>query len=142
MLIDANILLYAVDETARQHAAARDWLEEALNGSRRVGLPWQSLMAFVRIATHPRALASPLTAAEAWAFVEDWLAAPVTWIPQPGPGYRRVIRSLVCDLDLRGNLVSDAVLAALCVEHGLAVVSADSDFARFRDLVWINPVAP
>jgi toxin-antitoxin system PIN domain toxin len=140
MLVDANILLYAVDETCRQHAAARDWLETALNGSRRVGLPWQSLVAFVRIATHPRALAAPLTAAEAWAFVEDWLDAPVAWIPQPGPGYRTIIRHLVRDLDLRGNLVSDAVLAALCVEHGLAIVSADSDFARFRDVMWVNPV--
>lgn len=141
MLVDANILLYAVDETCRQHIAARDWLETALNGSRRVGLPWQSLTAFVRIATHPRALPSPLPATQAWAFVDDWLEAPVAWIPHPGPGYRAIISGLVCDLDLRGNLVSDAVLAALCIEHGLAVVSADSDFARFRELVWINPVA-
>lgn len=140
MLVDANILLYATDEAATHHSAARDWLETALNGPRRVGLPWQSLTAFVRIATHPRALNSPLSATAAWSFVDDWLDAPAAWTPQAGPGHREILRDLVCGLDLRGNLVSDAVLAALCVEHGLAVVSADSDFARFRDLTWINPV--
>jgi toxin-antitoxin system PIN domain toxin len=141
MLVDANILLYAVDETTPQHARARRWLEDALNGSRRVGLPWSSLIGFVRIATHPRALRAPLGAAEAWAHVEDWLDAPAAWVPQPGRGHRDILGRLVRDLDLRGNLVTDAVLAALCVEHGLRIVSADSDFARFRELTWVNPVA-
>jgi toxin-antitoxin system PIN domain toxin len=142
MLVDANILLYAVDETARQHLAARTWLENALNGSRRVGLPWQSLTAFVRIATHPRALDAPLSVAAAWQFVEDWLDAPAAWVPEPGRGHRELLGQLLHDLDLRGNLVSDAVLAAVCLEHGLAIVSADSDFARFPGLAWLNPVAP
>ncbi len=140
MLVDANILLYAVDTEAPQHPAAKSWLEEALNGPRRIGLPWQSLTAFVRIATHPRALARPLGAADAWGYVEDWLEAPVAWIPAAGPGHRKLLGQLIGDLDLRGNLVSDAVLAALCLEHGLTIVSADSDFARFRDLPWLNPV--
>lgn len=142
MLVDANILLYAVDEAAPQHAAAKGWLEEALNGSRRVGLPWQSLVAFVRIATHPRALTHPLPAADAWDYVEDWLAAPAAWIPQAGSGHRERLRQLVCELDLRGNLVGDAVLAALCIEHGLTIVSADSDFARFSAVRWLNPLQP
>lgn len=142
MLVDANVLLYAVDERSRAHRAARDWLEDALNGSRRVGLPWQSLLAFVRIVTHPRALASPLAPADAWSFVADWLDAPAAWVPQPGRGYRDILGELVCDLDLRGNWISDAALAALALEHGLAVVSADSDFARFRDLTWLNPLDP
>lgn len=142
MLVDANILLYAVDEQSLPHDAARRWLEAALNGSRRVGLPWQSLLAFVRIVTHPRALATPLTPADAWSFVADWLDAPAAWVPQPGRGYRETLRRLVCDLDLRGNLVSDAALAALALEHGLGVVSADSDFARFPGLTWLNPLAP
>jgi toxin-antitoxin system PIN domain toxin len=141
MLVDANILLYAVDETSPSHDRARRWLEDALNGARRVGLPWQSLTAFVRIATHPRALRAPLDASEAWAYVEDWLDAPAAWVPQPGRGHRDILGRLVRELDLRGNLVTDAVLAALCVEHGLIIVSADSDFARFRELTWMNPVA-
>lgn len=142
MLVDANILIYAVDERSRAHAAARTWLEDALNGSRRVGLPWQSLLAFVRIVTHPRALPSPLVPSEAWSFVDEWLDAPAAWVPQPGRGYRELLNRLVVDLDLRGNLVSDAALAAVALEHGLTVVSADSDFARFPGVRWHNPVAP
>lgn len=140
MIVDANILLYAVDETARPHTTARAWLEDALNGPRRVGLPWQSLTAFVRIVTNPRALAEPLAPADAWAFVEEWLAAPAAWVPCPGRGYGAILGRLVRDLDLRGNLVSDAALAALAIEHGLAVYSADSDFARFTEVPWVNPL--
>jgi uncharacterized protein len=140
MLVDANILLYAVDENSPQHDRARRWLEDALNGTRRVGLPWMSLTAFLRIATHPRALRDPLSAEDAWTYVDDWLDAPAAWVPQAGRSHRDILGRLVRDLDLRGNLVTDAALAALCVEHGLSIVSADSDFARFRELTWINPV--
>ncbi|WP_102143305.1 TA system VapC family ribonuclease toxin [Mycobacterium hubeiense] len=140
MLIDANVLLYAVDTDSPFHEPAHAWLESTLNGNRRVGIPWSSLTAFVRIATHPRALREPMTAHEAWSFVDDWLDAPTTWIPQPGRAHREVLGRLVRDLDLRANLVSDAVLAALCIEHGLVMVSADSDFARFTEISWLNPV--
>jgi len=139
-LVDANIMLYAVDETSTFHEASRGWLEAALNGNRRVGIPWSSATAFVRIATHPRALRSPLTPPEAWSYVEDWLDAPTTWIPAPGPGYRKILGRLIRELDLHGNLVSDAALAALCIEHGLTIISADSDFARFSEVHWVNPI--
>jgi hypothetical protein len=141
VLIDANILLYAVDEASPFHASAHDWIDETLNGSRRVGIPWLSLVAFVRIATHPRALLEPLTPAEAWQFVDEWLDAPAVWVPGPGRGHREILGRLIRDLDLRANLVSDAVLAALCIEHGLQMVSADSDFARFTEIGWLNPVS-
>ena len=141
MLIDANILLYGVDEDSPFHASAHDWIDETLNGSRRVGIPWLSLVAFVRIATHPRALREPLTPAEAWQFVDEWLDAPAVWVPVPGRGHREILGRLIRDLDLRANLVSDAVLAALCIEHGLQMVSADSDFARFTEISWLNPVS-
>ncbi len=141
MIVDANVLLYAVDETSVFHVKAKRWLEDALNGSRRVGLPWQSLVAFVRISTNPRAMAEPLSAAQAWALVDAWLDAPTAWIPLPTAGHRAIMKRLVTGLDLRGNLVSDAVLAALCIEHGVAMVSADSDFARFSEITWVNPVA-
>lgn len=141
MLVDANILLYSVDEESPFHRAAQDWVVEALNGPRRIGIPWMSLTAFVRIATNPRALAQPLTAVEAWEFIEEWLDAPATWVPAPGRGYRAILGRLLGDLDLRANLVSDAALAALCIEHGLQIVSADSDFARFDEITWFNPVA-
>ena len=141
MLVDANVLLYAIDEDSPNHQRAREWLETALNGSRRVGIPWASLIAFVRISTHARALREPLSPAEAWQFVEEWLDAPATWVPVPGRGYRDILGRLVRDLDLRGNLVSDAGLAAICIEHGLQMVSADSDFARFTEINWLNPVS-
>lgn len=140
MLVDANVLLYAVDEASPFHDAARSWLVDALNADRRVGLPWQSLSAFLRIVTSPRALERPLSPAEAWSHVEDWLDASPVWVPSPGPPHREILGRLVRELDLRANLVSDAILAALCIEHGLAIVSADSDFARFTGVEWINPV--
>ena len=140
MLVDANILLYAVDSDSPFHEPARAWLEETLNGGRRIGIPWMSITAFLRIATHPRASRQPLQPAEAWSFVEDWLAAPVAWNPLPGRAHAAILGRLLLDLDLRGNLVTDAALAALCIEHGLTMVSADSDFARFDEIAWLNPV--
>ena len=141
MLVDANLLLYAVDETSAHHARSKAWLAAQLNGPRRVALPWQSLGAFLRIATHPRAAERPLTASEAWAHVEEWLAPSVSWSPAPGERHAEILRDLVVGHDARGNLVPDAQLAALALEHGLTVCSADSDFARFGAVRWINPLA-
>jgi toxin-antitoxin system PIN domain toxin len=141
VLVDANILLYSIDEDSRFHAPARDWMLAALNGAQRVGIPWISLWAFVRIATNPRALARPLTPVEAWEYVEAWLDAPASWTPEPGRGHREILNELLVQRDLRAGLVTDAVLTALCIEHGLTIVSADSDFARFPQVPWINPVA-
>lgn len=140
MLLDANLLLYAVDKRAAHHAAAGAWLTEQLNGARRVGLPWQSLAAFLRISTHPRAYERPLPPATAWERVTDWLEAPVAWIPQSGPEHPRLLAELIAAYDVRGNLVPDAMLAALAIEHGLTLCSADTDFARFRELRWENPL--
>src|SRR5262249_44818560 len=122
-------------------AAARDWLTEQLNGTRRVGLPWVSLGAFLRISTHPRAWARPLSAAESWSLVEDWLAAPAAWTPSPERRHQSILGELVARHELTGNLIPDAMLAALAIEHGLTVCSADSDFARFDEIAWSNPVA-
>jgi len=140
MLLDANLLLYAVHKRAEQHDAAAGWLTEQLNGSSRVGLPWQSLAAFLRISTHPRAFERPLSPAIAWQRVADWLAAPVAWIPHPGPHYGRILGALITRHDLGGNLVPDAALAALAIDHGVILYSTDSDFARFGALNWKNPL--
>lgn len=140
MLLDANLLLYAAHRGAEQHTAAADWLTEQLNGPRRVALPWQSLAAFVRISTHPRAYERPLDGPTAWELVTDWLDAPVAWIPQPGPKYPHLLGELISAYDVRGNLVPDAMLAALAIEHGLTLYSADTDFARFREVRWENPL--
>lgn len=141
MLVDANILLFAADATSAHHQKAAAWLTEQLNGDRRVGLPWDSLAAFVRIATHPRAAAQPLTPAEAWEHIEAWLAVPVVWVPIPTDQHAGVFGNLITKYLLAGNLVPDAHLAALAIQHGLTVCSADTDFARFSEISWFNPVA-
>jgi toxin-antitoxin system PIN domain toxin len=114
--------------------------DRAAHGPRRVGLPWQTLVAFLRVATHPRAFERPLSPPTAWERVTDWLSAPVAWIPLPGHEHARIVGALVTTYDVRGNLVSDAFLAALAIEHGLTLYSADTDFARFRELHWLNPI--
>jgi uncharacterized protein len=141
MLVDANLLLYAVNEDDARSAVARDWLTEQLNGNRRVGLPWLSLGAFLRISTHPRAWVQPLSAATAWSLVDDWLSAPAAWVPNPGDRHPAILAELITRHELTGNLIPDAMLAALAIEHGLSVCSADSDFARFDEITWTNPVA-
>jgi hypothetical protein len=140
MLVDANILLFAVDETSRFHAAASRWLTDRLNGPRRVGIPWQSISAFLRISTHPRASERPLSPADSWRHVEDWLASDAAWVPVPTERHADLLGSLIAAYDLRGNLISDADLAALAIEHGLTVCSADTDFARFTEIQWENPL--
>jgi len=142
VLVDANILLFAVDRTSPFHPAAAHWLTEQLNGARRVGLPWHLLVAFLRISTHPRAAEHPLASAAAWRQVERWLAAEPAWTPLPTERHADVLGRLIAAYDLRGNLISDAHLAALAIEHGLTVCSADTDFARFTEIRWVNPVAP
>lgn len=141
MLVDANILLYATDERSPHHPAAKAWLEEALNGVRRVGIPWSSITAFLRIVTNPRALEAPLSPSDAWHIADGWLSATPVWVPEPGDGHRSILGRLIRDLDLRANLIPDAVLAALCIEYGVDIVSADSDFARFTEITWFNPLA-
>lgn len=140
MLIDANLLLYAVHKGAPQHKRAADWLTEQLNGPTRVGVPWQSLAAFLRISTHPRAFEQPLAPATAWERVTDWLSAPTAWVPRPGPEHARILGELITTYEIGGNLIPDAQLAALAIEHGVTLYSADTDFARFRELSWTNPI--
>ncbi|MGM0385095.1 MAG: TA system VapC family ribonuclease toxin [Actinomycetota bacterium] len=139
MIIDANVLLYAVDDTARHHRPALDFLTTHLNGDRRVGLPWQSLGAFLRISTHPRIMGAPLSASDATGIVEDWIGAPAAWVPEVTVSTWSILREILERDGITGNLVPDAQLAAIAVQHGVPVVSGDSDFARFRGVEWINP---
>ena len=141
MLIDANLLIYAVDATAPDHSKASSWLTGQLNGDRRVGLPWESLTAFLRITTHPRAAVRPLRPAEAWRFVRDWLDVDLVWIPAATDRHADVLAGLIDRYRISGNLVPDAHLAALALEHGLEICSADTDFARFTEVRWYNPMA-
>ena len=141
MLVDANILLFAVDEHSRFHPTARHWLEETLRGAERVALPWQSLGAFLRLSTNSRVYPRPLAPEVAWAQVSAWLALDTVWAPNPGPSYAEILGRLLLRYDVRANLVPDAQLSALALEHGLSVYSADTDFARFTEIEWVNPLA-
>lgn len=122
-----------------QHEASRDWLQERLGGKTKVGLPWQSLTAFLRVVTNPRLFAPPVRTGAAWHAVESWLASPVAWIPTPTDRHAAILAGLLSD-DVHDDLVPDAHLAALAIEHGLTLCSTDGDFARFAGLRWQNPL--
>lgn len=109
-------------------------------GDRRVGLPWPTIGAFVRIATHPRVTRNPLGGAAAWSLVERWLAAPPTWVPPATERTAAALGKLLAGTPVTGNLVPDAQLAALAIEHGLVVMTADTDFGRFPEVRWTNPL--
>jgi toxin-antitoxin system PIN domain toxin len=141
ILIDANILVYAHVRSLRQHDRARTWLDGELGGASRVGLPWPSLLGFLRLVTNPRVFQRPEAMADAWAQVSAWLDADVAWIPQPTERHRDVFASLLGAPGMQANLVPDAHLAALAIEHGLELCSTDGDFARFPALRWRDPLA-
>lgn len=140
ILLDANLLLYAKVVEYPQHQRAHAWLEARLNGPDRVGLPWPSLLAFLRIITHPRLFDTPLPMAQAWEQVQEWLGLPMVWMPAPTERHAYILGQLVQSSGAVANLVSDAHLAALAIEHGLILCSSDRDFARFTGLRWENPL--
>jgi len=141
ILVDANLLLYAANRAAPEHPRAVAWLDGQLNGTSRVGLPWPSLLAFVRLASNPVVLRRAVTPGEAWRQVEAWLACGPAWIPEPGPAHTELLGAFLRRPGTTSRLVPDAHLAALAVEHGLTLCSTDGDFARFPGLAWRNPLA-
>ena len=141
ILVDANILIYAVNADAVEHRQSKAWLEAQLGGHGRVGLPWPSILAFVRIATNPAAFRPPLTPPAAWRHVQEWFDSPVAWTPVPGENHGSVLGKLMDAPLMSSRLVSDAHLAALAIEHGLTLCSTDGDFAKFPGLKWENPLA-
>jgi toxin-antitoxin system PIN domain toxin len=140
ILIDANLLIYAKFSDLPQHIRARRWLEAQMDAPGRVGIPWQSSLAFLRLATNPRLFGRPLGIRAAWQQVSEWLEHPRVWIPEPTEDHPGVLGRILGQAQATGNLVPDAHLAALAIEHGLTVCSADSDFARFSGLEWVNPI--
>jgi toxin-antitoxin system PIN domain toxin len=139
ILVDANLLIYASAPETAQHAAARDWLDGRLNDTARVGLPWPSLLAFMRIVSNPR-LFEGASLAHARTQVRAWLELSNTWIPAPTEEHARILEELLAN-ERSHRLVPDAHLAALALEHGLVLCSSDGDFARFGTLRWENPLS-
>jgi len=139
-LPDLNLLLYAIDEESPKHARARTWLEETLSGTEAVGFAWLVLLGFVRLSTNPAAFQQPLSSGEALDYVDDWLSQPCATVVTPTERHSSLLRKLLDPLGAAGNLTSDAHLAALAIEHGAELCSADADFSRFEGLRWNDPL--
>lgn len=139
ILLDANLLVFAhIPESPRREAAST-WLEGIFNDPAKVGLPWPTLLAFVRLMGNPAVVSKPVPLNQAWAQVKRWLALPQTWIPLPTERHLTIINGLL-DEESKPDLAADAHLAALAIEHGLTVCSTDGDFARFQHVRWENPL--
>lgn len=141
IVVDTNLLVYALDEEAPRHEAARIWLEDRLNGPAGVGLPWQVLSGFVRIVSNPRIFPKPMSIGRAWTEVQAWLALSSTFTPEPTRRHTEILAGLMPSVT-RAELVPDAHLAALAIEYGLVLCSTDADFDRFPGLAWENPLEP
>ncbi|MEM1333501.1 MAG: type II toxin-antitoxin system VapC family toxin [Actinomycetota bacterium] len=140
-LVDANVLLYAVNSDAPRHDSSRRWLDDSLSGADTVAFAWIALLAFVRLSTRVGLFPTPLSIDEAMDRVDAWIGAGPAVIVEPGTEHSRIVRSLLKPLGVGGNLVSDAHLAALAIEHRCQVVSFDRDFSRFPGVELVTPSA-
>ena len=140
-IVDANVLLYAVNTASDHHEASRQWLDAALSGADTVGLAWVPLLAFVRLSTRHGLFPTPLTAEAAVQRVSAWCSAPGALVIGPTPRHADVLSRLLADISVGGNLVNDAHLAGLAIEHRASIVSYDSDFGRFAGIRWSTPDA-
>lgn len=137
---DLNLIIYAHDPHSARHAAALQWWEELLNSGRPVGLAWITILGFVRLSTHPRLVANPMTPQEAIGRVKAWLAVPTVRIVTPGEDHAGYLFDLIESVGVAGNLTTDAHLAALAIEYHAELASSDMDFGRFAGLRWTNPI--
>src|SRR5918999_1096873 len=139
-LVDANLVLWAHHSGFPQHEQARRWWGRTLSSVPQVAIPWPTILAFLRISTHPRALERPLAIAGAWDLVSGWLERPNVWVPTPTERHDAILGSLLLDTNATGNHTIDAHLAALAIEWGLEILSADHDFGRYHGLRWHDPL--
>lgn len=141
IVFDANLLIYAYDSGASQHVKARAWVEEAFSGVDAVGLPWQAIYAFLRLMTNRRLSGTRFTAEQASQVVDSWLAQPNIRVLAPGDQHWPLLCRMLVEGQASGALARDAVIAALTIEYGGVLHTADRDFARFPGLRWVNPLA-
>lgn len=140
--MDANLLIYAHVRSFSHHVPARKWLDDRLNGSQPVGLPWASLLTFLRLVSNPRVFEAPEPIEQAWEQVKAWVGCEPVWTPHPTARHVEVLDSVLTGCGpLQSNHVPDAHLAALSIEHGLTLCTTDEGFARFPGLRWNNPLA-
>lgn len=141
IVVDLNLLIYAVNEDAIQHDGARQFWEQTLSEGVAVGLPWTVVLGFVRLTTNPRVMPHPLAPEQAFGVVDGWLAQATVEVIEPTDRHWEIVKELLLPLGTAGNLTTDAHLAALAVERGATLCSTDNDFSRFPRLKWSNPLA-
>lgn len=141
ILLDTNLLIYAFLEESPKHRVTKNWLEQQFASGHPVAMPWAALLGFVRICSNRGILQNPVSIPECWAQVVEWLELKSTWIPAPSPNHRRVMGKLLGKVGNKSDLIPDAHLAALAIEHDLTLCSADQDFRRFQEVRWHNPLA-
>ena len=139
ILLDANLLIYMGVEGPNHELATR-WFKRQMEEGHRIGIPWTSITAFLRITTNPRVYAQPASIDAAWMLVEGWLQLPMVWIPNPQERHAKILKHLLLSANAHGNLIQDAHLAALAMEHGLELCTTDGDFAQFEGLRWRHPL--
>lgn len=140
ILVDVNLLLYAINRSAPQHAAARRWLEQALDGDEPVGFAWIVVLSFLRLSTNRHVFPEPLSAEIAIGIAESWLTRPNVRVVDPGRRHWDIFKRLLEGAGAAGNLTADAHLASIAIEHGWELHSSDHDFGRFPGLRWRNPL--
>ena len=140
-LIDLNLFLYATNRDSPHHLRAKEWVEELLSGEETVAIPWIVILGFLQVSTHSRILPRPLTPRQAVAVVDSWLARPQVLLLHPADDHWGILSGLLAETGTAGHLTTDAHLAALAIAHDAELYSTDTDFARFRQLRWTNPIA-
>jgi toxin-antitoxin system PIN domain toxin len=139
-ILDVNLLLYALDARSPHHANARNFLDRVLNTDETVALPWAVILGFLSAVTNGRIYTQPLTSDQALALIDGWLARPNVVALEPGPDHWTIMRDLVRESGTAGSLAGDAHLAALAIERGAELCSADADYGRYARLRWVDPV--
>ena len=137
---DINLLLYAYDADSPFHAKASEWWQECLSGGEPVGLPPVVLFGFLRISTNARVFKNPMTPAEAAQHIRSWLVQPGVQVLEPRSDHLEPVLNSLEKLGTAGNLVTDAQIAALAIEHAATLHTNDTDFMRFAGLRWFNPL--
>lgn len=140
IVVDANLLIYSHDTSTAEYAKSSAWLESTLSGTEPVGLSWQAVSAFLRVVTNRRLPGKRVSLQEALHAVEEWLEQPNVKILAPGNDHWPLLRRMIVDGAAAGPLVSDAEIAALTIDYGGVLYTADRGFARFPGLRWVNPL--
>lgn len=141
-VVDVNLLIYAVNSDAAEHAIVRTWLETEINAGTPIGMPWVALLGFVRLSINPKILSQPLTLGQALGQVTEWLSLPNVSVMEPGIDHLTHFSTTCQTVNAGPNLITDAHLAAIAQEHGATIASCDTDFGRFPGLGWVNPLKP